>query len=401
MTAKSNSEVSDLSAQIELINELEAFVFLKIGPRFISFIRFDQTLLNPIDETSLKSSREIVYKLHDEGYFKESDEQKNKRLSNDPIIIDSEISYKKADHYYLPKHYHEIIQAIREFHHLAQSEKKDYKKINEARKKIFYIYAFHLDCSNITLIPNKLYKIINSIQNQKKSLYIDKIKEKVYLKLIKKFIRIYKRKQELLWRKLKFSKKQINYIHMLDQLKKMSNQQFNTKTSLNEYKKQLREMLKLHKTRFDILIAYFNDFAFPLVNFRLKKYYKRLEKEQQDLRDKFHILQNTKPWIDSSFSRYQKRQYLKNFKKGGGINSIHSGRSSQEIIEKSDRQKSKYKKKAEALAFGRNEAVDNQTDEAIASTQKQSSPRNPVGNTDRILESHPKLLEKLEKLIQI
>lgn len=106
---------NQLDNQIKIINMLELFIFEKICSTL--FLGSHKSILMVSNEEDL---RKAIYTLHDKGHFKESEEDKIKRLCNKPVKVffpdqDGNDQVAKLDSEYRPKHYHEVLHAIRKF----------------------------------------------------------------------------------------------------------------------------------------------------------------------------------------------------------------------------------------------------------------------------------------------
>ena len=73
---------NQLDNQIKIINMLELFIFEKICST--PFLGSHESILMASNEEDL---RKAIYTLDDEGHFKESEEDKIKRLCNKPVKI--------------------------------------------------------------------------------------------------------------------------------------------------------------------------------------------------------------------------------------------------------------------------------------------------------------------------
>ena len=73
---------NQLDNQIKIINMLELFIFEKICST--PFLGSHESILMASNEEDL---RKAIYTLDDEGHFKESEEDKIKRLCNKPVKV--------------------------------------------------------------------------------------------------------------------------------------------------------------------------------------------------------------------------------------------------------------------------------------------------------------------------
>ncbi|NIE97001.1 hypothetical protein F3J02_11030 [Acinetobacter sp. Tr-809] len=145
------SENNFVPSQAELIKIIESYVIFNIINSFTSPNRFNPKIYKITDEITLKAA---IYRLHDAGDFRETEEQRIKRLDNKPIVIRSaeesmsgfNDQYEKDLSHYKPNHYHEVLTSIRNFWNAV--ELKDEEKINIFFNETLSIYAKHSDCNN-------------------------------------------------------------------------------------------------------------------------------------------------------------------------------------------------------------------------------------------------------------
>lgn len=138
-------------SQAELIKIIECYVIFNIRNSFTSPHRFNPKIYKATDGIILKAA---IYQLHDTGDFRETEEQRIKRLDSKPIVIRSaeeSISgfnnqYEKDLCHYKPTHYHEVLTSIRNFWNAV--ELKNQKKTNFFFNQTLSIYAKHSDCNN-------------------------------------------------------------------------------------------------------------------------------------------------------------------------------------------------------------------------------------------------------------
>ncbi|MDH1438044.1 hypothetical protein N5I27_06490 [Acinetobacter johnsonii] len=103
-TVEERSENLSFDDQIKIVNDLEQYIIEKIysTPPF----NFNKSIRMAVDFEMLKT---IIYALHDEGLFKESNEDRVKRLCKDPVQVPipckkGDNKVEKLDFEYLPKH---------------------------------------------------------------------------------------------------------------------------------------------------------------------------------------------------------------------------------------------------------------------------------------------------------
>ena len=142
---------NQLDNQIKIINMLELFIFEKICST--PFLGSHESILMASNEEDL---RKAIYTLDDEGHFKESEEDKIKRLCNKPVKIffpdqAGNDQVAKLDFEYRPKHYHEVLQAIRKFRASLQAHALE--NIQTELKAIRTAYSSHADCMNQKNLP--------------------------------------------------------------------------------------------------------------------------------------------------------------------------------------------------------------------------------------------------------
>lgn len=115
-----------LDNQIKIINMLELFIFEKICST--PFLGSHKFILMASNEEDL---RKVIYNLDDKGHFKESEEDKIKRLSNKPVKVffpdqDGSDQVTKLDFEYRPKHYHEVFSML-ELHYDEPHQRSTYQ----------------------------------------------------------------------------------------------------------------------------------------------------------------------------------------------------------------------------------------------------------------------------------
>ena len=267
---------SQLQEQILIVNALEKFIFEKI--RSTPFLGSHKSILMASNEEDL---RKAIYTLHDEGLFRESEEDKIKRLCKDPVkayFPDKNGNYEieKLDCEYLPKHYDEIIQAIRSFH--CTVEARNHDEIERLYRTLLRDYSTHRDCYNLKDIPESLQQTIHQIQNSFLSQEADKIKEKAYIDFVKGFINKYQDSHEHLWDELKFSKQDKKTLRELALLLNKLKGPFKNKFEERQLKSQIRPKVKTQQILLERLTEYLNIRAELYVRTTIKKMYSRKEK---------------------------------------------------------------------------------------------------------------------------
>ncbi|WP_284085024.1 hypothetical protein [Acinetobacter haemolyticus] len=151
------NENIDISNELALISELEDFLFLQIQTSFKSTFRNLYSIWNAKSKEELKQE---IYQLHDEGVFKETEEQIQVNLNQNS---ENEYSFaKKPLHPRPPQHYDEVITQLREFHKLV--ENKQYQMAKKKQREVIFTYANHYDCSILASVPENLRENMQQMQ---------------------------------------------------------------------------------------------------------------------------------------------------------------------------------------------------------------------------------------------
>lgn len=246
MTNKS----ADLDYEIFLIDHLERFVFSNLKSYLHSPLRtLHPTLLLVKSEERFKS---MIYYLHSIDLFKESEIEKQIRLypyldpeTNPGVERDS---VRKLDSEMLPKHYDEVLTAIKTFRHSIQKQ-EDIDKIIEYRKNAFQIYAFHQDTKVIGLVPEEIKVHLEQTQRSNLSRANDQIKLKAFNTYLENFYTTYVVHPESLWKELGFTEVTLRSIRKFQKL-------LNTCNRNEKQENELKQLFKEHKNRFDSLLGY-------------------------------------------------------------------------------------------------------------------------------------------------
>ena len=208
-----HSENTTVGDQIKIVYDLERYIFEKIysTPPF----NFNKSIRMAVDFEMLKT---IIYALHDEGLFKESNEDRVKRLCKDPVQVPipckkGDNKVEKLDFEYLPKHYHEIISDIKSYR--SAIETKNHTQAKIIYKSLLQQYSKHRDCYVVELLPESFKNTIDKIQLSYLSQEPDKIKEKAYIDFVEEFIKKYEYDHVLLWNALNFSRQDQNTLKEL------------------------------------------------------------------------------------------------------------------------------------------------------------------------------------------
>ncbi|MGY3823186.1 hypothetical protein [Acinetobacter haemolyticus] len=288
---------SQLQEQILIVNALEKFIFEKI--RSTPFLGSHKSILMASNEEDL---RKAIYTLHDEGLFRESEEDKIKRLCKDLVkayFPDKNGNYEveKLDCEYLPKHYDEIIQAIRSFH--CTVEARNHDEIERLYRTLLRDYSTHRDCYNLKDIPESLQQTIHQIQNSFLSQEADKIKEKAYIDFVKEFIKKYEYDHVFLWNALNFSRQDQNTLKELSFLSFRFIGPLKNKFAIRQLNSKIQSLKPKKNILFEQLMEYLDKKATAYVREILIQMYDQKEKtykKQQGNIDKL---------LQTYFKKYQ------------------------------------------------------------------------------------------------
>lgn len=172
--------------QIELMRELELFVFHNMSNSMSSANRSDPTLLNAKNENEFRLA---VYTLHDTGKLKETEKQKVARTRTYPYTDNEGFTFIDMPTRQCPKYYDEIVTAIRHFRQL-DLENTSIEEIEKARLKAFKIYADHNDCFYFHTIPQTIFRHIAAIKKAYETDTIKKLKITIYLECLSSHIEL-------------------------------------------------------------------------------------------------------------------------------------------------------------------------------------------------------------------
>ncbi|CAB1215628.1 hypothetical protein [Acinetobacter bouvetii] len=182
---------SQLQEQIQTINVLEQFIFDKICSS--PFLGFHKSILMASNEEDL---RQAIYTLIDEGYFQELEEDKIKRLCNKPVKAffpdqDGNDQVAKLDFEYRPKHYHEVLQAIRQFRFSIKSNALE--NIQSEFNKIRTTYSSHVDCMNQKMLPSILRNFLEQgVSKSFKKYNFQRIRKQPFYNFVESYIQNYR-----------------------------------------------------------------------------------------------------------------------------------------------------------------------------------------------------------------
>ncbi|EXE15639.1 hypothetical protein J559_0314 [Acinetobacter sp. 983759] len=180
-----------LDNQIKIINMLELFIFEKICST--PFLGSHESILMASNEEDL---RKAIYTLIDEGYFQELEEDKIKRLCNKPVKAffpdqDGNDQVAKLDFEYRPKHYHEVLQAIRKFR--ASLQANALENIQTELKAIRTAYSSHADCMNQKNLPPILRDFLEQgVSNSFKKYNFQRIRKQPFYNFVESYIQNYR-----------------------------------------------------------------------------------------------------------------------------------------------------------------------------------------------------------------
>lgn len=190
------NENIDISNELALISELEDFLFFQIQTSPTLKSKDNSDIWN---EKSKEKLRQEIYKLHDEGKFKESEEKRRNRLELDSLaettqkinLSTSSNSHEnttsqqfkteeqdqdnlnqnsKREYSFarktllqrLPQHYDKVITQLREFHELV--ENKQFTMAKKKHREVIFTYATHYDCSILASVPENLRENMQQMQ---------------------------------------------------------------------------------------------------------------------------------------------------------------------------------------------------------------------------------------------
>lgn len=237
-----------------------------------------------------------------QGLFRESEEDKIKRLCKDLVkayFPDKNGNYEveKLDCEYLPKHYDEIIQAIRSFH--CTVEARNHDEIERLYRTLLRDYSTHRDCYNLKDIPESLQQTIHQIQNSFLSQEADKIKEKAYIDFVKEFIKKYEYDHVFLWNALNFSRQDQNTLKELSFLSFRFIGPLKNKFAIRQLNSKIQSLKPKKNILFEQLMEYLDKKATAYVREILIQMYDQKEKtykKQQGNIDKL---------LQTYFKKYQ------------------------------------------------------------------------------------------------
>lgn len=296
-TVVEHSENTTLSDQIKIVDDLEKYIFEKIHstPPF----NFNKSIRMVND---LEMLRTVIYVLHDEGLFKESDEDRTKRLCTEPVQIPipckgDNNKVEKLDFEYLPKHYHEIISDIKSYR--SAIETKNHTQAKIIYKSLLQQYSKHRDCYVVELLPESFQNTIDKIQLSYLSQEPDEIKEKAYIDFVKEFIKKYEYDHVLLWNALNFSRQDQNTLKELSFLSFRFIGPLKNKFAIRQRNSKIQSLKPKKNILFEQLMEYLDKKATAYVREILMQTY--------DQKEKIYIKQqgNIDKLLRTNFKKYQ------------------------------------------------------------------------------------------------
>ncbi|MFW1998890.1 hypothetical protein ACG92W_07845 [Acinetobacter ursingii] len=435
-TVEERSENLSFDDQIKIVNDLEQYIFEKIYSSLefrskihnqikldplnlikLNYTIFDKSLLcqsfyqiqaatplnffKPIHDKILKTA---IYILHDQGMFKESDEDRVKRLCKDSVQVPipckkGDNKVEKLDFEYLPKHYHEIIQGIKNFR--SDIETKNYLQANITYTTLFQEYSEHRDCYIFKVLPESFQNKIDKIQKNKLSKIQKSLKKNMYISFVTSFIKKYENKTEQLWDEIGFtsSEKRLlkNSTIILSEQENKFKSGFSKRSNFNESEEHLNKIYDL----LNLLIEHINDLAEKNVKEKIKEYYdSRISSLQVQIDNINYILQQKfispqkNNLLNHSKSLYSKKkltpkQTLKLLHLFEPNISVHQRSELIEIRKKRETLENKYQKK-----------VKEYREEAESNHNSDEKTKNYFGNTQRILTENEELYLGLCSLLK-
>lgn len=296
-TVVEHSENTTVGDQIKIVYDLEKYIFEKIysTPPF----NFNKSIRMAVDFEMLKT---IIYALHDEGLFKESNEDRIKRLCKDPVQAPipckkGDNKVEKLDFEYLPKHYHEIISDIKSYRFAIETKNHTQAKI--IYKSLLQQYSKHRDCYVVELLPESLQNTIDKIQLSYLSQEPDEIKEKAYIDFVKEFIKKYEYDHVFLWNALNFSRQDQNTLKELSFLSFRFIGPLKNKFAIRQHNSKIQSLKPKKNILFEQLTEYLDKKATAYVREILMQMY--------DQKEKIYIKQqgNIDKLLRTNFKKYQ------------------------------------------------------------------------------------------------
>lgn len=296
-TVLEHSENTTLGDQIKIVDDLEKYIFEKIHST--TPFNFNKSIRMAIDFETLKT---IIYVLHDEGLFKESDEDRVKRLCKDSVQVPipckkDDNKVEKLDFEYLPKHYHEIISDIKSYR--SSIETKNHTQAKIIYKSLLQQYSKHRDCYVVELLPESFQNTIDKIQLSYLSQEPDEIKEKAYIDFVKEFIKKYEYDHVLLWNTLNFSRQDQNTLKELSFLSFRLIGPLKNKFAIRQRNSKIQSLKPKKNILFEQLMEYLDKKATAYVREILMQMY--------DQKENIYIKQqgNIDKLLRTNFKKYQ------------------------------------------------------------------------------------------------
>lgn len=418
-TVEERSENLSFDDQIKIVNDLEQYIFEKIYSNLafrakihnqrkldhLNLVRLNYTIFDksvvcqPVSKiqvsTPLNSFKLIhsntqilknaIYHLYDHGLFKESEEDRIRRLCNKPVKAvfannNGEDDVNKLDFEYLPKHYHEIISNIKSYR--SAIETKNYKQAHDLYKILLREVTNHSIGYIPKLLPINLRKSIEQIKHSYLSQESDEIKEKAYIDFVAKFIKKYEHNHAALWDKLNFSRQDQEELKELSANTFQLIAPFKTKFAIRKLKKNIHLLKPKKIVLFEKLINYLNKEAEEEVREILRKNYEL--KENTYIKNLKNIDLLLRTFIKKNPTKSSRAPIYDPYLFTPHV-SIHSVDALNELKTNATRNKSAKMQKKKAF----------QTQKHLAMQPK----RNFIGDTDRMLKTNKDLYQSLLNLL--
>ncbi|WP_234856996.1 hypothetical protein [Acinetobacter junii] len=382
MTNKS----ADLDYEIFLIDHLERFVFSNLKSYLHSPLRtLHPTLLLVKSEERFKS---MIYYLHSIDLFKESEIEKQIRLYH---YLDPETnpcverdSVRKLDSEMLPKHYDEVLTAIKKFRFAVQNQ-VGMHQISELRKQTFHIYAFHQDTKNIELVPNEIKTHIEQTQRSDLSKENHRLKIESFTKYLEILYTAYSNNPKPLWKLLGFTDTTFQTIQKFHRLSNITNK---NQRQLNE----LERIADGQDARFDTLIDYACKKANNYFNCSLIHHYEAKVRSLEHKNNMIDQLLGIEPSAFKSPYRKKRPKRLKDYFYPHNIDQLNK------MKKDNNRIKSNFKTEVERLKKQHCPELSK-----VKQSKNLKNTSNPTVDhhkfTLKLLDSNPDLKMRLKKLI--
>ncbi|NWK74801.1 hypothetical protein HYG93_11030 [Acinetobacter sp. SwsAc6] len=383
-----------LDNQIKIINMLELFIFEKI--RSTPFLGSHKSILMASNEEDL---RKAIYALHDKGLFQESKENKIKRLCNKPVKAyfsdkNGNDEVEKLDFEYLPKHYDEIIQKIRNYRSFIKDNKHDAAEV--IYNKLLRNYAQHFDSYIPETLPEPLQKTINARKKNYLSQIPRQMKEEAYIHFVSNFIKKYENKHEKLWDDLNFSFDDKRLLKELSSLQKKNIDELTNNFKLRKYKSEIKKYTPRIKFLLEQIIDHVNNLAESEIRELTIQNYKYKESKLKEQINRVNSLLSQRFLKQTSLIK-QKIYKTSSSKKLSPIKQINR------LSSLLDPKISIHDRKALAELKKLLDTANNKYVNKIKGSQIESKKINEysyVGDTERILRENKELYQGLKNLLK-